>query len=288
VSPRRLRSLLFAPADDERKLARLPEAGADAIVLDLEDAVAAGSKQLARERAAEALAGIDFAGLTAVRVNGFATGLTAGDLEAVCLPGLDAVVLPKAETAAELSELDALLGAAEERRGMAAGSIRVLPLVETAAGILAAPQIAAAGPRLLTLVLGSGDLAADVGLGRTEDGAELVLARSTVVFAAAAAGLAPALDGPYFDFRDAEGLRRDSACSRALGFGGRVTIHPGQLEAVHASYSSGDPEHLRRVVSAFREAEGRGVAAIEVDGSFVDYPVYRHALRELGAEEEGL
>ncbi|HET9186156.1 MAG TPA: CoA ester lyase [Solirubrobacterales bacterium] len=285
--PAPLRSLLFAPADDERKLARLPQAGADAIVLDLEDAVAAGSKRRAREAAAEALAGIDFAGLTAVRVNGFATGLTAEELEAVCVPGLDAVVLPKAESAAELAELDAILAAAEERRGISAGSIRVLPLVETAAGILAAAQIAAAGPRLLTLVLGSGDLAADVGLGRTEDGAELLLARSTVVFAAAAAGLAPAIDGPYFDFRDAEGLRRDSARSRALGFGGRVTIHPGQLEAVHASYSSADPEHLRRVVSAFREAEGRGVAAIEVDGSFVDYPVYRHALRELGAEEEG-
>jgi citrate lyase subunit beta/citryl-CoA lyase len=287
VVPAPLRSLLFAPADDERKLARLPQAGADAIVLDLEDAVAAGSKRRAREAAAEALAEIDFAGLTAVRVNGFATGLTAEDLEAVCLPGLDAVVLPKAESAAELAELDAILTAAEERRGISAGSIRVLPLVETAAGILAAAQIAAAGPRLLTLVLGSGDLAADVGLGRTEDGAELLLARSTVIFAAAAAGLAPAIDGPYFDFRDAEGLRRDSARSRALGFGGRVTIHPGQLEAVHASYSSADPEHLRRVVSAFREAEGRGVAAIEVDGSFVDYPVYRHALRELGAEEEG-
>lgn len=281
----RLRSLLFAPADDARKLARLPASGADAIVLDLEDAVAASSKARARERAAEALAGIEFGGLTAVRVNGFATGLAAADVEAVCVPGLDAVVLPKAEAAAELAELDAILAAAERRRGIDPGSVRVLALVETAAGVLAAAEVAAAGPRLLTLVLGSGDLAADVGLGRTEDGAELLLARSSVVLAAAAAGLAPAIDGPYFDFRDDEGLRRDSARSRALGFGGRVTIHPGQLEAVHAAYSPGGSERLRRVVSAFEEAEGRGVAAIEVDGSFVDYPVYRRAIRELEAEE---
>jgi citrate lyase subunit beta/citryl-CoA lyase len=282
-----IRSLLFAPASDPHKLERLPERGADAIVLDLEDAVANDAKAQARRQAALSLAAMSNDGLTAVRVNGFETGLLEADLDAVLAGGLDAIVLPKVESAGEVAELDRLLGEHELERGLPVGDIGLLALVETARGVLAAAEIAAAGPRLITLVLGSGDLAADVRLGSSDDGSELLFARSSVVFAAAAAGLAPALDGPHFDIRDAEALRADSLRSRALGFGGRVVIHPGQLEIVHGAYGDpADPDRLRRIVEAFEEAESRGVAAIEVDGSFVDYPVYERARHELGESGE--
>jgi citrate lyase subunit beta/citryl-CoA lyase len=281
-----IRSLLFAPASDSRKLERLPQRGADAIVLDLEDAVANEAKAEARRQAALSLAAMSHGGLTAVRVNGFETGLLEADLDAIVAGGLDAVVLPKVESGGEVAELDRLLGERERERGLPVGGIGVLALVETARGVLAAGEIAAAGARLITLVLGSGDLAADVRLGSSDDRSELLFARSSLVFAAAAAKLAPALDGPHFDIRDGEGLLADSLRSRALGFGGRVVIHPGQLEVVHGAYGSGDPARLRRIVEAFEEAESRGVAAIEVDGAFVDYPVYRRARRELREGDE--
>ena len=281
---RPIRSLLFAPAVDERKLSRLPRCGADAIVLDLEDAVATAMKTLARARAASAIGTLDHDGLTAVRLNGLETGLTRMDLDAVLQPGLDAVILPKVESAAEVTELATMLDGAEDERGLPRGGVAILALVETAGGILASGAIAAASPRLATLVLGSGDLAAELGMRSSGDGAELLLARSMVVFAAGAARLAPPLDGPYFSFRDESGLAADCARSRGLGFGGRVAVHPDQVAMIGGAYGAAPPDrgHLGRVVAAFETAERRGVAAIEVDGEFVDYPVYRRAQRELG------
>ncbi len=277
----RIRSLLFAPADNPKMLAGLAKRGADAVVLDLEDAVANSAKGAARQQAAAYLRHATGLKMATVRVNGIETGLTEEDLSAVVGPGLDAVVVPKVQGPEDLIEVSALIAAREAACGLTEGAISVLAMIETPNAVLAAEQIATANPRLRALVLGSGDLASTVGLGSLT-GPELDFARSSVVFASSAARLAPALDGPYLTFRDTDGLASDSRRSRAFGFGGRVVIHPGQVGTVHEAYSgSDDIDHLRRVVAAFEKAEAGGAAAIDVDGRFVDYPIYRAAVRQI-------
>jgi citrate lyase subunit beta/citryl-CoA lyase len=279
-----VRSLLFTPASDAIMLAGAGRYGADAIVLDLEDAVAGSAKEEARRLATEYLPRIEHPGLSMVRINGLATGLAEEDLDAVVSPRLDAVVLPKVETPADLERVETMLEERERERGIPAGQVKVLALVETGLGISEVDRIAGgASPRLHALVLGSGDLGADLDLRRLDDGMELAFARSAVVIASRAHGLAAPLDGPYLSFRDVEGLAAECRRSHAFGFRGRVVVHPSQLPVVHRSYggTSAEVQRLRAIVEAFEAAERRGVAAIDVAGTFVDYPTYRQACRTL-------
>jgi citrate lyase subunit beta/citryl-CoA lyase len=279
-----IRSLLFAPASNRAMLDGLSRRGADAVAVDLEDAVAESEKLFARDNAVEYVkraAG----GTTTVRINPIDSRWGREDLEAVVAPGLDAVVVPKVERVEELTLVAQLISMREVDTGMEPGTVRILAMVETAPAVLAAESIAKSSERLLTLVLGSGDLVATVGLGSL-GGPEMYYARSRVVFAAAAGGLAPPLDGPYLKFRDAEGLRFDSRRSRAFGFSGRVVVHPEQLAPVHEAYSVPDDiDHLRAIVVAFEKAERQGNAAIDVGGEFVDYPIYNLARRRLSELE---
>ena len=274
------RSLLFCPANEPRKVARLARSGADAVVLDLEDAVADAHKVAARGAAREALGALG--GVTrCVRVNAFETGLTPGDVAAVVCAQLDAIVLPKAETVQDIRRLDRLIAKAEAKNGVAAGAVRVLAIVETCAGVAAAAELAAAGGRLCRIVFGAGDLAADLGLPtiRGDLSAALAYGRAKVVYDARAAGLPPPVDGPYLHVRDLAGLARDCETARALGHGGRLCLHPDQVPVVNRAFSP-DAEEVafaRRVVAAFAEAEGAGSASITVDGVFVDYPIARKA-----------
>jgi citrate lyase subunit beta / citryl-CoA lyase len=274
------RSLLFCPANEPRKVARLAGSGADAVVLDLEDAVADAHKAAARGAAREALGAL--AGVTrCVRVNSFETGLTAGDVAAVVCAELDALVLPKAETVQDLRRLDRLIARAEAANGVAAGAVRVVAIVETCAGVAAAAELAAAGPRLCRVVFGAADLAADLGLPTIcgDVSAALAYGRAKIVYDARAAGLPPPVDGPYLRVRDSAGLARDSETARALGHGGRLCLHPDQVPVVNRVFSP-DAEEVafaRRVAAAFAEAEGAGSASITVDGVFVDYPIAHKA-----------
>lgn len=277
-----MRSLLFCPANEPRKVARLSGSGADAVVLDLEDAVAEGEKVAARRSARGALPTLRNA-LRCVRVNAFDTGLTPGDVEAVVCEDLDALLLPKAETVADVRRLDRLIARAEAKNGLAPGRIGVIALVETCAGIAAAAEIAASGPRLITLILGSGDLGSDLGLPtiRGDLGSALAYGRAKIVYDARAAGLAPPLDGPFLKVRDQVLLEQDCIVSRSLGHRGRVCIHPDQVPVVNRIYGPEPDEVLfaRKVVDAFAEAERAGSASIVVDGVFVDYPIVHKAER---------
>ena len=177
---RALRSLLFIPGDSDKKLGKVAGCGADAVILDLEDAVPDADKVATRPRVRAALAGIRGA-LVCVRVNGLDTGLTAGDVAGVTAPGLECIVLPKTEAAAHVRAVDELIEAAEERAGLPVGRVRILPLVETARGLLRAEEIAAASPRVVTLAFGSGDFTRDLDLSSVRwsvDGAELAYARA--------------------------------------------------------------------------------------------------------------
>jgi citrate lyase subunit beta/citryl-CoA lyase len=280
-----LRSLLFAPGNQPRKLAKVASFGADAIVLDLEDAVAVGEKEAARAAVRAALPTYRDT-LVMARVNGPTTAWFAEDIPAVVVPGVHAILIPKVDDPATLTEADKQVARLETEIGLSPGAIRLLPQIETARGVLRVEEIALSAPeRVHTLLFGPVDLAADLGLTVSADGSELLYARSRVVIAARAAGLAQPIDGPYLALHDQAGLEQDSERGCRLGFGGRVVIYPPHVEPVNRIFSALAPEQAaraRRIVEAFEAAEAAGSAAIQVDGEFVDYPVYRAAKRRLG------
>lgn len=280
-----MRALLFVPGSDERKLEKVGRFGADVIAIDLEDAVADEHKVAARAttRAAVAAHGADQAVL--VRVNGIATGALEADIAAVTCPQLGAIMVPKVEDTEALAAADAALAAAEAREGMEVGSVRLFPLLETARGIVRCDAVlAAAPPRTLTAVFGSGDFTTELGIDFTPEATELAYPRARLVLAARAAGLARPLDGPFLDLRDEAGLVADTKRSRGLGFQGRIVVYPPQVAPAQAAYSElseEEAERARTVVEAFEAAEAGGVASLRVEGRFVDYAVYRLARERL-------
>lgn len=277
-----LRSVLFCPANEPRKVRRLSESGADAVVLDLEDAVAESQKVAARGSAREALPTLSNV-IRTVRVNAFETGLTVDDVAAVVCPDLDMIVLPKVETSEDVRRIDRLISRAEAASGTKPGSVAVIGIVETAVGIQHGYEIARASPRLANLAFGSGDLGNDLALPtiRGDFSAALAYGRAKIVYDARAAGLPSPLDGPYLNVRDHAGLERDSLVARGLGHGGRICIHPDQVPIVNRIFGP-DPDEISfavKVLDAFAAAEREGSASIAVEGVFVDYPIVYKARR---------
>jgi citrate lyase subunit beta/citryl-CoA lyase len=280
-----LRSLLFAPGNHPRKLEKVGSFGSDAIVLDLEDAVADAEKSAARELVRAALPTYDEGTVRIVRVNSADTGRLDDDIAAIVCGELDCVMIPKVELPETLPLVDELIAAHEREQGLEPGRIRILALIETAKGLVRCEEIAAAAPpRLFTLIFGLGDFSVDIGVDVTPEGDELLYGRSRVVVAARAAGLPSPLDGPYLDIPNIEGLEEECRRSRRLGFQGRVVIYPAHVEPVQRVYSEltgEEAERCRRVVAAFEEAEAAGSASIQVDGRFIDYPLYERAKQKL-------
>lgn len=280
-----LRSLLFVPGSDAVKLGKVGRYGADVIVIDLEDAVADEEKTAARRTTRDAVPTYGAGPAVCVRVNSRPTGRMEDDIAAVVRPELDAIMVPKIEDLETLPAADAALAAAEKREGMAPGSVRVLALIETARGLVECERILLDAPaRTVTAVFGLGDFSTELGIDLTPEATELLYARSRIVVAARAAGLRRPVDGPFLRLQDQQGLLADSAQSRGLGFQGRVTVYPPQVGPVHQAYSAMAEEDVvrdRRVVEAFEEAIGRGVASIRIEGRFVDYPIYNLARERL-------
>jgi citrate lyase subunit beta / citryl-CoA lyase len=280
-----MRSLLFAPGSDERKLAKVGTFGADVIVIDLEDAVADEHKTAARATTRAAVPTYGPGQVVTARVNGIETGRLEDDIAAVVCPELAAILVPKIEDTDTLRVADAALSRAEHDNGCAAGSVRILAIVETPRGIARCEEILDAAPeRTVTAIFGLGDFSVALGVDLTLEGSELAYARGRVVVAARAAGMVPPIDGPYLAVEDQEGLVDDSRRVRALGFQGRVAVYPPQVPGIHQAFSElteDEEARTRRVVEAFEEAEARGVASLRVDGRFVDYPIYYLASRKL-------
>lgn len=279
-----IRSLLFAPANEARKVRRLVDSGADAVVLDLEDAVADSQKIEARAIARAALPGLS-GPLRCIRVNPFGTGLTEGDIAAAVCVDLDALVLPKVEDPRDVEIADRLIRLSEEREGLAPGSILLLVLVETARGLTVSDRVARFANRHMRIVLGSGDLGTDLARptirGSLSDA--LAYGRGKLVYDARAAGLPGPIDGPCLFVRDLEALEADCRVGAALGHTGKVCIHPAQVPVVNRVFSP-PPEELeyaRQVIAAFEKAEAAGGAAIDVGGVFIDYPIVYKARRIL-------
>ena len=277
---RPLRSMLFTPGNQPRMVAKVATFGADAVILDLEDAVPLAEKETTRPVVRAALPTLAGGPPRYVRVNALETGLTGGDLEAIVCADLDGVKLPKVETADDLLEVDRLLSDLEAERGLEVGQIDLIPSIETARGVLNARSIAEAGSRARLLSFGAGDFCRDVRVRFTgnlwePDGLELLFARSQIVLASRAAGLEPPLDTVWLDIRDHAGLEQDARAAYRLGFQGKMAIHPGQVPIINEVFSptAEEIDYARRVVEAFEQAEAAGSASIAVDGRLVDYPI---------------
>ena len=285
----RLRSLLFVPGDSERKFARAKDCGADALILDLEDSVAASEKDNARTRVAGLIEPVAKRAWTfTVRVNALDTGLTLEDLAAVVRPGLDALLIPKVNRAADLERIGCYLDALEAKAGMGPGSVKLaIVATETPTAMFALGSYAPAHPRLIALTWGAEDLSAALGAtdNKEPDGSwtfPYQLARAQCLFAASAAEVAP-IDTIYADFRDLEGLERDCRRSRRDGFVGRLAIHPDQVATINRCYAPSEAEvaHARKIVAAFDANPGSG--ALGMDGQMVDLPHLKAARKILAS-----
>jgi citrate lyase subunit beta/citryl-CoA lyase len=274
------RSYLYVPGDQPDKLARAADRGADALILDLEDAVATSAKAAARETVAaflrEAPDGVQWW----VRVN--AESL-ADDVAAVTAPSLAGLVLPKCEPAL-LADLDEALAGAERAAGIPDGSVRVLAMIETARGIVAAEQVAA-GPRVVRVGLGEADLAGELGLQPGPDKEELWPLRSRIVVASAAAEILPPVGPVETAVRDAERLARGTQLLIRQGFRARTAIHPAQVAVINEAFTPSaeelaDAHDVLGRLAAARQS-GSGVA-LTAGGRFIDEAVARSAREVVG------
>jgi citrate lyase subunit beta/citryl-CoA lyase len=279
-----LRSLLFAPGNHARRVAKALALDADAVILDLEDACPVAEKIATRLVVVAALQQ-PRRGRGYVRINALSTEFGYGDLVAVVQPGVDGVMLTKVGSPEDIRIADWLVTQLERERGLAQGSIELLPLIETAAGLTHAEAIARASPRVRRLAFGAGDFTLDLGIRWTPEETELVAFRSALVLASRVAGVEPPIDLAWIDTRDAVGFASSVRWGRTLGFQGKLCIHPDQIAQINAAFSPSrqEIERAQRIVAAFREVEAAGSAAFALDGALVDYAIVRQAERVLAA-----
>ncbi len=280
------RTYLFAPGNHPRRSEKALSLAADAVILDLEDAVANAEKPAARQAVLN-IAERPRRGRLYVRVNAMSTEWGYADLVAMTVPGIDGIVLPKLESADEIKAADWLIGALERQNGLKPRSLDLIPIVETAAGFTQLETIARAGTRVRRLAFGAGDFTLDLSITWTRDELELLPYRSGFVAASRAAGLEAPLDTVWVDLQDADGFAQSAARVRGLGFQGKMCIHPDQIAPANAIFGPDAKAvaQARRVIAAFAEAEAKGLASIQLEGRFIDYPIV-HAARRIVAQAE--
>ncbi len=283
-----LRSLLFVPADSEKKLAKARTSPADALILDLEDSVAADNRPAARALVREFLKDTHPQSIW-VRINPLGSEDFIRDVEAVTACAPAGFVIPKPDGPQALNVIDAHLITRETQAGLAHGTIRLLPVAtETPIAAMSLQDYRVRPPRLAAMTWGAEDLSAALGAAgnRGEDGEFLLtyrVVRSLCLIAAKAAEV-PAIETLYADFRDAKGLERAARAAQREGFSGMLAIHPGQVETINAAFtpSTDDVAHAGRVVAAF--ASGAGVASL--DGKMLDQPHLKQARHVLALHEQ--
>ena len=275
---RLLRSMLFVPGNRSGMIRKAATSSADAIVLDLEDAVPIAEKNAAREIIRGSLPWLRELGAQVyVRVNPFSTDLIDSDLEQVIRPGCSGIILPKVGKLADVESVSEQINKFEKRHIGPAGNVSIVPLVESAAGVLNAVEIAE-HEHVIALAFGALDYAHDLGITLTTERTEIMYPRSFLPIAARASNKA-AMDAPWFDLTDDEGLLRDATLARALGFHGKMVIHPRQLDIVNTVFSPRDDdiEWARKVISAFEEASLGGNGVVSLEGKMIDKANYRNA-----------
>lgn len=292
-----LRSMLFVPGNSMRMITKAPTLPADAIIFDLEDAVPLPDKETARILVRDSIRAVKSAGAYIfVRINALTTGLTAEDLKFIVVEGLDGVMLSKAESRSDVVELADMLETAERDRKLETGSVKIVPLLETAKGIVNVYEIASVSERVTAVTFGAGDYYRDMGRSvslLSPEQTELLYARSQVVVGSRAAGV-QALDTVYFGLlTDREAFTREALLALQLGFKGKELIHPNQIEITNRIFapSPEEAEYARKVVEAFEEAQTKGLGAVSFEGKMIDYMNYVQAkdlvsFVELIAEKE--
>lgn len=277
---------LFVPADRPERFARAAMSGADAVIVDFEDALDPSHLEDARAAAVSRLGEIRTSGCgCVVRVHDARHSQLGADVTAAVGPWLDAVMLPKADGPADVEAVDALLGAAEQSAGLPAGSVAILPLVESCLGLRHTFEIASASPRVRAMVFSSGeegDFMADLGGRWTPDGAALAYPRSRFVCDVRAVGEIPVIDGVCMSLGDPGVLADECRIGRTLGFDGKTAIHPDQVPAIRQAFSPTVEElaAAARLVSALEAAAGQS-SVLRFEGKMVDPANARIARRAL-------
>ena len=285
----RRRSLHFVPGGNEKMIAKALTLAADGLILDLEDAVAPDLKVATRPIVARSLSELDFGGPERwVRLNPIATGLGVADLEATITGRPEGYVVPKPRHAGDVRQIAETLDRLEHRHGIAQGATKlVLIATETPEGLLNIREVASASPRIVSVSWGIEDLSAAMGLPRVRDAQGRYLdiprhARTMCAIVASAAGV-EALDTVYTDIADLDGLRRECEDGVAMGFSGKISIHPSQIDVINAAFTPAASviEEAQELVAAFEDHRRRGVYAFRFKGQMVDAPHLTRALKIL-------
>ena len=271
------RSMLFVPGHKAAWADKAIASGADAIILDLEDAVPAASKQEARETVRATVERLAKAGIAAdlwVRPNSLDSGLFGADAEAVLVPGLAGLFVPKLFTAREVVEIDAVVSHIEKREGIP-GPVELILSFETARSMASCEELAAASPRVASLLGATGpnaDVGRELGFEFTTQGLETLYIRSRIVLASRANGIHHPVTGVWQNLADLDGYRRFCEDSRGLGYRGMVVIHPSHVAIANEVFTPAAETvaFYRRMVEAFRKAEAAGSAAVDFEGQHID------------------
>ncbi len=267
------RSRIYLPGNRPRMIQKGPHLGADAVILDLEDSVSPEEKDAARILVARAIETLNFgASEVMVRINPIHAGGLV-DLPVILAAGPDSIVVPKCECRDDVLAVEAAVN-----ENAPPNPVAILPMIETAKGILNVYEVASASPMVDAITFGGEDFTQDIGATRTKEGKEIFWGRSMLVIAAKAAGV-QALDTVFSDLKDEEGLRRDTREIKEMGFDGRAAVHPAQIEIIHDVFTPSEKEiqHALDVIRAAEKArqEGSGVAVVK--GKMIDKPIIQRA-----------
>lgn len=282
------RSMLYLPGNNPGMLQDAHIFGADAVLLDLEDSVVISEKDAARIMIKNALENIDYGEIeVTVRINPLDTDFAEKDINEIIPARPDALRLPKSESVKQIKKVDKLITKLEKENNIKNGTVKLMPMIETALGVKKAYDIAKASTRNVALTIGGEDLATDLGTKRTKGGEEIFTARSMVVMAAKAAGI-DALDTVHSDVNDIKGLIESTKLAKKLGFSGKAVIHPKQIDPVHEVFTpdKGEVREARKIVNAAREAKEKGLGVITVNGNMIDTPIINRAERIIAQAEK--
>ena len=277
-----MRTALFVPGNRPDRIEKAFNTEADVIIIDLEDAVPLSEKEICRSNVREKVA--QYADrMILVRVNALGSPFIKGDLNETVIKGVSGIILPKVEKTDDIHDINKLLLEVEKKRSLPEGSIRLFPLIESAAAVQHVYDIVSTKTkpeRIYTVMFGAADYTLDMRIEMTMGGTELYYARSKIAIACRAAGIAPPIDTPFMiDLKNTEALLSDARRAKELGFQGKLVIHPQQIEPCNRVFSPTAEEiaWAEKIVQAFEEAEASDTAVIQLEGKFIDYPVVKRS-----------
>ncbi len=277
-----MRTALFVPGNRPDRIEKAFNTEADVIIIDLEDAVPLSEKEGCRSNVREKVTQFTDR-MMLVRTNALGSPFIKGDLNETIVEGVNGIILPKVEKADDIHDINKLLIEVEKKRSLPEGTILIFPLIESAGAVQHVYDIVSTKTkpkRIYTVMFGAADYTLDMGIEMTMEGNELFYARSKIAIACRAAGISPPIDTPFMiDINNTEALISDARRAKELGFQGKLVIHPDQVEPCNRIFSP-LPEEIKRaekIVHAFEEAEAAGMAAIQLEGKFIDFPVVKRS-----------